>query len=625
MNFKKTVLSISLATLFSVALPAQALSPVQLTNNSSAELYPEISNGHVVWQGKVGDSWEIFHHDLASGTTSQITSNAVDDINPQTDGNTIVWLGNAATPVVTFYDISSGTTSTVPVITDVNNHASPVIANGKIAWAASGSQTEIYLYDIASGTTTNISNSAFEDMAPKINADTVVWSQPDAGDPADETDDVIRTMLYDIATATVSEAPGDYVWPDSPRNDGALSVSLRFDGSDRDVFARYNTSPLYQITSDTVEDSDASISGDSIVWLKGTADSAEVYAATFSHSDGDGVPDVLDNCPSVDNAAQLDSDNDGNGDACAVAQSGIYSPVDGSTLDSTTTIFKWADVGAFQHSIRVGTSYGAYDLFYRNYAGSANTKYYKGEDQAVVPNLPNDGSTVYISLTTQYGAYPGPYTWEYHHYTYTAATDAPRMITSPANGSTLNGTEVTFQWDSNGSSSYGFYVGTKSGGSDLFYKPSYQLGNVTSVTVPNLPSDGSPLYIMLQSKVGEQWVTDKYTYTAYTDPVNPQGPYEPTPAELTSHIDGATLDATSVSFEWENIGQESTYIFVGTSPGNSNLGWGGGYYQYSKSFDNLPSDGSTVYVRLKSSFKRTPDGFPYWVEKDYVLTAVNQP
>ena len=30
----------------------------------------------------------------------------------------------------------------------------------------------------------------------------------------------------------------------------------------------------------------------------------------------DGVPDVADNCPSVDNAQQLDTDEDGRGDEC---------------------------------------------------------------------------------------------------------------------------------------------------------------------------------------------------------------------------------------------------------------------------------------------------------------------
>ena len=37
---------------------------------------------------------------------------------------------------------------------------------------------------------------------------------------------------------------------------------------------------------------------------------------SFSGSDGDGVPDDADNCPSVANSDQLDTDSDGAGDVC---------------------------------------------------------------------------------------------------------------------------------------------------------------------------------------------------------------------------------------------------------------------------------------------------------------------
>ncbi len=316
MNFKKSALSISLVALFGAALPAHALSPVQLTNNSSADLNPEISNGQIVWQGRVGNNWEIFHHNLNSGTTTQITNNTVNDLKPQTDGSTIVWLGNAANPQVMSYDITSGTTSTVPAIEGVANLGFPVVANGKIAWAAGSDLNDIYLHDISAGTTINLSNSSLNDISPLINGETVAWSQLDPGDPADETDDVIRTMLYDIASGTTTEAAEDYVWLDSSQSDGRLSIRTFVDGDDNDVFINYGTGPRYQVTADAIEDSDVSISGDAIVWLKGVAEGAEVYAATFTHSDGDNVPDVLDNCPMVDNENQLDTDKNGVGDAC---------------------------------------------------------------------------------------------------------------------------------------------------------------------------------------------------------------------------------------------------------------------------------------------------------------------
>lgn len=48
----------------------------------------------------------------------------------------------------------------------------------------------------------------------------------------------------------------------------------------------------------------------------GIGDACDGNSAPTTDSDGDGVPDVSDNCPSVPNAAQTDSDGDGIGDEC---------------------------------------------------------------------------------------------------------------------------------------------------------------------------------------------------------------------------------------------------------------------------------------------------------------------
>ncbi|MBZ5637377.1 MAG: thrombospondin type 3 repeat-containing protein [Acidobacteriia bacterium] len=52
---------------------------------------------------------------------------------------------------------------------------------------------------------------------------------------------------------------------------------------------------------------------------------------TVADGDQDGVPDVLDNCPKVANAAQLDADGDGHGDACDNCPA-VYNP-DQSDID----------------------------------------------------------------------------------------------------------------------------------------------------------------------------------------------------------------------------------------------------------------------------------------------------
>ena len=50
--------------------------------------------------------------------------------------------------------------------------------------------------------------------------------------------------------------------------------------------------------------------------LTGCNDPDTATTVTAPDSDGDGVPDASDNCPTVVNASQVDADGDGIGDAC---------------------------------------------------------------------------------------------------------------------------------------------------------------------------------------------------------------------------------------------------------------------------------------------------------------------
>ncbi len=52
-------------------------------------------------------------------------------------------------------------------------------------------------------------------------------------------------------------------------------------------------------------------------------------------TDGDGIDDLLDNCPLTDNLDQLDFDSDGLGDVCDDNNNGVFTF---SVLDSDATI-----------------------------------------------------------------------------------------------------------------------------------------------------------------------------------------------------------------------------------------------------------------------------------------------
>ncbi len=84
-------------------------------------------------------------------------------------------------------------------------------------------------------------------------------------------------------------------------------------------------------------------------------------------------------------------------------------------------------------------------------------------------------------------------------------------ITSPASGSTLTSSSVTFTWSSGtGVSEYWLYVGSTPGSYDIYNKSQ---GTNLSTTITGLPTDGRTLYVTLFSAFGGGWPFNPYTYT----------------------------------------------------------------------------------------------------------------
>ncbi|MGZ5061491.1 MAG: hypothetical protein ACXWAU_06445, partial [Usitatibacter sp.] len=89
------------------------------------------------------------------------------------------------------------------------------------------------------------------------------------------------------------------------------------------------------------------------------------------------------------------------------------------------------------------------------------------------------------------------------------ATPVLAVITSPAPGSTLSGSAVTFTWTlGTGLANRYLMVGTTAGGTDIYQ--GYQ-DSATSRTVTGLPTNGSTVYVRLMSYVNG-WQVNDYTY-----------------------------------------------------------------------------------------------------------------
>ncbi|MGC2110911.1 MAG: hypothetical protein WA655_15425 [Candidatus Korobacteraceae bacterium] len=258
--------------------------------------------------------------------------------------------------------------------------------------------------------------------------------------------------------------------------------------------------------------------------------------------------------------------------AATIVKAQITAPAKGSTLSGNSATFTWtAETGATTYQLWVGSSAGAHDIAVVGTSGLA----------AAVSNLPTDGRQLYVTL---YGYANG---WSVQDTaTYTAATLAKAQITSPAKGSILSGSSVTFTWTAEtGATSYQLWVGNTPGAHDIAVVGSSGL----TATVSNLPTDGRQLYVTLYGYAGGTWtVQDTATYTAATI----------AKAQITAPAKGTTLSGSSVTFTWTaETGATSYQLWVGSSAGAHDIAVVG-TAGLAATVNNLPTDGRQLYVTL---------------------------
>ncbi len=274
-------------------------------------------------------------------------------------------------------------------------------------------------------------------------------------------------------------------------------------------------------------------------------------------------------------------------------------PPPGSTLTGSSVAFGWsAGSTATAYWVDVGSTAGAHDYFSSGNLGNVLT--------VTVNSLPTNGSAVYVTL---YSMVSGA--WLSNPYTYTAfnvSTSTGAVMTSPAPGSTLTGSSVTFGWTAGaGASAYWVDVGSTAGGHQYF--SSGNLGNVLTTTVNGLPTDGSAVYVTLYSLISGAWINNAYTYTASSG--------LPSGGILTTPAPGSTLTSGTVNLSWTaGNGASAYWIDVGASAGahdyysSGNLG-----NVLTTTVSGLPTNGSMIYVTLYSLIGGQ------WLSAGYTYTA----
>ncbi len=261
----------------------------------------------------------------------------------------------------------------------------------------------------------------------------------------------------------------------------------------------------------------------------------------------------------------------------------ITSPTPGSTFTGSSATFVWtAGTGATAYWLDIGNVPGGNQYYQSGNLGNVLT--------TTVHTLPTDGSTVYVTLYSLIGGI-----WESNAYTYTAynASGSQGILTTPTPGSQFTGSTVTFDWTAGaGATAYWMDIGSTSGGNQ--YYQSGNLGNVLTVTVNGLPTDGSTVYVTLYSLIGGQWQSTVYTYTAF----NPAGQL----GVMTTPTPGSTLSGNQATFVWSaGSGSTAYWMDIGSTAGGNDIYQSGNLGNVlTTTVYSLPANGNTIYVTLYS-------------------------
>jgi uncharacterized repeat protein (TIGR01451 family) len=381
-------------------------------------------------------------------------------------------------------------------------------------------------------------------------------------------------------------------------------------------------------TSGTVTVTETLPSGLTLVSMAGTGWTCPTGNTTCTRSDslspGQSYPAITATVNVAVNATSPQVNNvavSGGGSATATASdstvitvlraAAMSTPVPSSTFTGPSMTFNWTAGSAISdYWLNVGTQgAGSHDLYYQDEGTNLSQ---------TVTGLPTNGSTIYVRLWSK-NAITGDWLL-YRDYTYTAFTAVTTVtasaIAGPTPGSTLTASSATFQWSAGTNiSDYWLYVGSKGVNSaDIVNRDE---GTSLSQAVTGLPTDGSTVFVRLWSKnaiTGDWLLYRDYTYTAFTAVTTV------TAAAIAGPTPGSTLTGSSATFQWSTGTNISDYwLYVGSKGVNSadivNRDEG---TSLSQTVTGLPTDSSTVYVRLWSKNAITGDWLLY---RDYTYTA----
>ncbi|NQZ58924.1 MAG: S8 family serine peptidase [Lentisphaeraceae bacterium] len=253
----------------------------------------------------------------------------------------------------------------------------------------------------------------------------------------------------------------------------------------------------------------------------------------------------------------------------------ITSPLNGSEFTTANITFTWVNADVSEIQFKIGSSFGASDLYSNDNLNGATS---------VSVTLPEDGRRIYARLSSYINN-----EWVHKDSAYVASdTDVPAPVkselTSPASGTVLKSGTINFEWNTGSQVARRWmYVGTRKGYGNLY---SGNVGETGADLI--LTFFGTKAYVRLWSLLEGRWQYNDYSFETLNGS-----------SAITSPANTSTLSNSSVTFEWtEGYNISHRYLMIGSQKAARNHY--SSYVSGTSKVVNIPTDGSTIYVRLWS-------------------------